>query len=141
MADSVRVPTSTVSLIILNLTFQTPGLEVKVNREVINDVYRDAAAGSQKSLLVYTDEQNVPMDMVGMRAAVVLEAAETHTRTGFVNLDLAAVPELADIDGIDQRVVPVPVTHAKLFGWYDNEYGSYTNMLGELTVHVHRRIS
>jgi glyceraldehyde 3-phosphate dehydrogenase len=32
------------------------------------------------------------------------------------------------------------VTHAKIFGWYDNEYGSYTNMLGDLTVHVHRAL-
>ena len=30
----------------------------------------------------------------------------------------------------------MPVTHAKIFGWYDNEYGSYTNMLGDLAVHV-----
>ena len=27
-------------------------------------------------------------------------------------------------------VIEVPVTHAKIFGWYDNEYGSYTNLLG-----------
>jgi glyceraldehyde 3-phosphate dehydrogenase len=140
MADSVRIPTSTVSLIILNLTFQTRGMEVKLNRDVINGVYRDAAAGAQKGLLVYTEEQNVPMDMVGMRAAVVLEAAETHTRTGFVNVDLGAIPELSDIADIDQRIAHVPVTHAKLFGWYDNEYGSYTNMMGELTVHMHRRM-
>jgi glyceraldehyde 3-phosphate dehydrogenase len=34
----------------------------------------------------------------------------------------------------------VPVTHAKIFGWYDNEYGSYTNLLGDLTVHVARML-
>jgi glyceraldehyde 3-phosphate dehydrogenase len=141
MADSVRVPTSTVSLIMLNLTFQTRGLEINVNRDVINGIYRDTAAGPQKGILVYTEEQNVPMDMVGMRAAVVLEASETHTRTGFESLNLGAIPELSDIEGLSDRVVQVPVTHAKLFGWYDNEYGSYTNMMGELTAHVHRSIS
>lgn len=140
MADSVRIPTSTVSLIILNLTFQTRGMEVNLNRDVINGVYRAASEGPQKGLLVYTEQQNVPMDMVGMRAAVVLEAAETHTRTGFVNVDLGAIPELSDIEGIDARIAHVPVTHAKIFGWYDNEYGSYTNMMGELTVHVHERM-
>ena len=37
-------------------------------------------------------------------------------------------------------MIRVPVTHAKIFGWYDNEYGSYTNMLGDLAVHVHRTL-
>ena len=143
MADSVRIPTPTVSLIILNLAFQTRGKEILLNREVINGVYKDAAeSGPQQGLLVYTEEQNAPLDMVGMRAAVVIEAHETHTRTGFVNVDLTRIPGIEPemIDKLPEPVVHVPVTHAKLFGWYDNEYGSYTNMLGELTVHVHRAI-
>ena len=37
-------------------------------------------------------------------------------------------------------LLEVPVTHAKIFGWYDNEYGSYTNLLGDLTVHVHANL-
>jgi glyceraldehyde 3-phosphate dehydrogenase len=77
---------------------------------------------------------------MGMRAAVVIEGVETHTRTNFIDVDLNQVPE------VDPRVVlrlgksriHVPVTHVKIFGWYDNEYGSYTNLLGDLTVHVHR---
>jgi glyceraldehyde 3-phosphate dehydrogenase len=28
------------------------------------------------------------------------------------------------------------VTQAVIYGWYDNELGSYTNMLGDLTVKV-----
>jgi glyceraldehyde 3-phosphate dehydrogenase len=28
------------------------------------------------------------------------------------------------------------MTHVKICGWYDNEYGSYTNLLADLTVHV-----
>jgi len=28
----------------------------------------------------------------------------------------------------------------KIFGWYDNEMGSYTNRLGELTAHVAKHL-
>ena len=143
MADSVRVPIPTESLIILNVTFQTV-LEgddkSSVHRDKLNKIYADAAAGPQKGLLVYNEEQNVPSDVVGMRAAVVIEAAETHTRTGFVNVDLGQIPGLDPevIDHLDNATVKMPVTHAKAFGWYDNEYGGYTNLLGDLTVHVHQ---
>jgi glyceraldehyde 3-phosphate dehydrogenase len=34
----------------------------------------------------------------------------------------------------------VPVTQAVVYGWYDNELGSYTNMLGDLTVQVSERM-
>jgi len=141
MADSVRIPTSTVSLVILNVTFQTQGKEIDLNRGTINGVYRKASEGAQRDLLIYTEEQNVPMDMIGMRAAVVIEASETHTRTGFVNVDLKRIPGLETAaDQLHESLIHVPVTHAKIFGWYDNEYGSYTNMLGDLTVHVHRAL-
>jgi glyceraldehyde 3-phosphate dehydrogenase (phosphorylating) len=144
MADSVRVPLPTESLIILNVTFQSQ-LDAEgrssVDRRLLNRIYADAAEGSQKGVLVYSEEQNVPADVVGMKAAVVIEGAETHTRTGFVELDLASVPGLTlpapEPEGTRIRV---PVTHAKIFGWYDNEYGSYTNLLGDLTVHAHRTL-
>ena len=42
------------------------------------------------------------------------------------------------IEAFPKQRIQVPVTHAKIFGWYDNEYGSYTNLFGDLTVHVHR---
>ena len=141
MGDSVRVPTPTESLAILNLTFQEEidrDGRPRIDRERINRIYRDSAEGAQRGLLVYSEEQNVPADVRGMRAAVVIEGTETHTRTGFVDLDLSTVPGIDEMgfDGID-TIVQLPVTHAKVFGWYDNEYGSYTNMLGDLTVHVH----
>ena len=145
MADSVRVPIPTESLIILNLTLQSrigPDGESSIDRELLNRIYRDASEGSQKGLLVYSEEQNVPMDVLGMRAAVVIEAVETHTRTGFVELDLSQVPGVVPeaVERLPSPIIRVPVTHAKVFGWYDNEYGSYTNMLGDLTVHVHSRL-
>jgi glyceraldehyde 3-phosphate dehydrogenase len=100
-----------------------------------------AADGTQKGLLVYSEEQNVPADVSGMRAAVVIEAVETHTRTGFAEIDLSRIPSIDGVlDGLASPVVQVPVTHAKVFGWYDNEYGSYTNLMGDLSVHIHRTL-
>jgi glyceraldehyde 3-phosphate dehydrogenase len=145
MADSVRVPIPTESLIILNVTFQTQiGTDGKssVDAQLLNDIYREAAGGTQKGLIVYSDEQNVPADVLGMRAAVVIEGVETHTRTGFAEFDLTHVPDVDPklLEGLGSQVIRVPVTHAKIFGWYDNEYGSYTNMMGDLTVHIHRTL-
>ena len=127
MADSVRIPTVTASLIILNVTFQTemlPDGTVSVDREAINSIYREAAEGEAKGLVRYSEEQNVSTDMIGEDAAVVIEAIETHSRTGFVDLNLSG------------RVERMPLTHVKVFGWYDNEMGSYTHRLGQLTSHV-----
>jgi glyceraldehyde 3-phosphate dehydrogenase len=143
MADSVRVPVDTESLIILNMTFQSkirPDGRPSVTQEILNQIYQEAASSAQKGMLVYSDEQNVPADVVGMRAAVVIEGVETHTRTGFAELDLAQIPGIDSrlLEGREASTVRVPVTHAKVFGWYDNEYGSYTNMYGDLAVHVHR---
>jgi glyceraldehyde 3-phosphate dehydrogenase len=146
MGDAVRVPLATESLIILNLTFQSRIEEdggASVDRDLLNDIYRQAAGGSQKGLLVFSEEQNVAADVVGMKAAVVIEGSETHSRTGFMDVDLGQVPELGPTlrDQLASTRIRLPVTHAKVFGWYDNEYGSYTNLLGDLTVHVHRSCS
>ena len=136
MADSVRIPTPSVSLIILNVTFQSETLAdgtVSVERDVINAIYRDAAAAEAKGLLVLSDEQNVSADMQGENAAVVIEGVETHTRTGFMDL---RVPTRTPGTGADCETVRLPLTHVKVFGWYDNEMGSYTYRLGELTTRV-----
>jgi len=145
MADSVRVPLPTESLIILNVTFQSQIDSLgrsSVDGRFLNEIYREAASGSQKGLLVFSDEQNVPADVVGMRASVVIEGVETHTRTGFVDVDLTRIPAMdaRKLEALDTVRVQIPVTHAKIFGWYDNEYGSYTNLLGDLTVHVDRML-
>jgi glyceraldehyde 3-phosphate dehydrogenase len=136
MADSVRIPTQSVSLIILNVTFQSVSLPdgtVSVERDAINAIYQEAAQGEAQGLLKYSDEQNVSKDMLGETAAVVIEGVETHTRTGFMNLKVPAVSPTKDAQA---DVVRVPLTHVKVFGWYDNEMGSYTYRLGELTAHV-----
>ncbi|MFH1833624.1 MAG: glyceraldehyde 3-phosphate dehydrogenase NAD-binding domain-containing protein [bacterium] len=136
MADSVRIPTSSVSLIILNVTLQSetlPNGRVTVDREAINAIYREAAEGEARGLLKYSEEQNVSADILGEDAAVVIEAIETHTRTGFVDL---RVPAGEPGDTTTYREHRIPLTHVKIFGWYDNEMGSYTYRLGELTAHV-----
>lgn len=143
MADSVRVPISTESLIILNVTFQSTvdaSGKSNVSKEVLNGIYTEAAAGAQAGLLVYSEEQNVSADVTGMKAAVVIEGTETHTRTGFVRVDLTRLHGLDPtvVARLRQSEIEVPVTHAKIFGWYDNEYGSYTNLMGDLTLHVER---
>lgn len=142
MADSVRIPIPTESLIILNMTFQTritDDGQSTLTAEILNGFYADVSGAG---LLVYSERQNVPADVTGVRAAVVIEGVETHTRTGFVTVDLRSLPGLSrEIrEHLASGVIEVPVTHAKIFGWYDNEYGSYTNLLGDLTEHVHRSL-
>jgi glyceraldehyde 3-phosphate dehydrogenase len=140
MADSVRIPTSTVSLIILNITFHTPhdnADQAVVTQSFLNNVYKKAAEGSQKDLLVFSDRQNVSTDIIGMRAAVVVEGHENHARTGLVTLP----PETLRAAGVEtDKEVQIPVTHAKLFGWYDNEFGSYVNCMGELAIYVDKNM-
>jgi len=142
MADSVRIPIPTESLLILNVTFQSKILEDgkgNITTKVLNDLYRDAAEGKQKGLLRFTMEQNVSSDLVGAPEAVIIEACETHTRTGFISVDLREVPGLSRevLESLPDTLLRVPVTHAKIFGWYDNEYGSYTNRLADLCAYIH----
>jgi len=136
MADSVRIPTNTVSLINLNVTFHAELNELgqpNITRNLINDIYKQAAEGPQNGLLMYTERQNVSADMIGNMAAVVIEANETHTRTSFI-----AVPPktLKELGAPEDKTVYMPVTHAKIFGWYDNELGSYTNCLSRLINYI-----
>ncbi len=146
MADSIRVPTNTESLIVLNVTFQTSpngNGEAPINTKVINGIYRAKADNDPERLLRYTEEQNVSTDLIGVDAAVVIEGQFNHTRTAFIDVDLSQIPGLPDaiMNSVPARRMPVPVVHAKVFGWYDNEYGSYTNRMGDLTVHAHKQLT
>ncbi|MFO8144311.1 MAG: glyceraldehyde 3-phosphate dehydrogenase NAD-binding domain-containing protein [Candidatus Syntrophosphaera sp.] len=136
MADSVRVPITTVSLINLNVTFHTRMNELgqpSVTRKLLNQIYRDAAEGPQKGLLVYSERQNVSADIIGSMAAATLEAHETHTRTSFIPIPTQYFEEA----GVKtKKEIRMPVTHAKIFGWYDNELGSYTNSLSKLVNYI-----
>lgn len=136
MADSIRIPTSTVSLIALNITFNSrlnDNGEPYITAEYIKNLYSRAAAGAQKDLLFFSDRQNVSLDLLGFPAAVVIEGNEIHTRTGFLQVP----PEILSHQGLEcKKELNIPVTHAKIMGWYDNEYGSYVNCLGKLTEYV-----
>jgi len=130
IAESVRIPTSTGSLIILVINIQDePGKPTK--RDYINTIYRDYAELSP--YLRYSEKQNVSSDIIGVpRAAAIIEATETHTRTASISVNLARTGAA----GISDSILDVPVTQAVIYGWYDNELGSYTNMLGDLTIKV-----
>lgn len=139
IAESVRIPTSTGSLIILVINLQEqPGGEF-VRRESINDIYRQAAADSPEGHLYYTEKQNVSGDIIGMpRVAAIIEGHETHSRTAEATIDLAQIPgvDMKECSNPQDMVVHIPVTQAVIYGWYDNEMGSYVNMLGDRTVSI-----
>src|SRR3989339_1529370 len=145
MADSIRVPTTTESLIVLNITFPAPknGGASPLNRDSINSIYKKASANDPEHLVVYSEEQNVPTDLIGMDAAIVIEGQFNHIRTAFIDLDLSDIPDIpaAVREVLEQKNIRIPVIHAKLFGWYDNEYGSYTNRLGDLTTYIHKNLN
>ncbi|MDP3481637.1 MAG: glyceraldehyde 3-phosphate dehydrogenase NAD-binding domain-containing protein [Desulfoprunum sp.] len=133
MAESVRIPTSSGSLIVLVLNFQDDG-ENPIKRKYINSIYQDYAKNNP--YLVFAEEQNVSSDIIGLpAAAVVIEGSETHTRTASIRVNLQKTKTNCLVPGADP-ILAVPVTQAVVYGWYDNELGSYTNMLGDLTVQV-----
>jgi len=133
MAESVRIPTTTGSLIILVVNLQDE-LDHPIKRDAINGIYKDFAAIN--SYLKFSEEQNVSSDIIGLpAAAAVIEGSETHTRTANIQVNLAKVKADSLKPGADP-IVSVPVTQAVVYGWYDDALGSYTNMLGDLTVHI-----
>lgn len=133
IAESVRIPTSTGSLIVLVLNVQDD-LDSPLKRDRINSIYREYAANSK--YLEYSEEQNVSSDIIGVpEAAAVIEGTETHTRTASIPVNLNKIKSCA-IDAGADPILNVPVTQAVIYGWYDNELGSYTNTLGDLTVEV-----
>ena len=140
IAESVRIPVSTGSLIILVVNLQEEPSGESIRRGVINGIYRDAAARDPRGYLHYSDEQNVSCDIIGLpRAAAMIEGHETHTRTADVSIDLQKV---CQVDGPGsttqngQGMIRISITQAVIYGWYDNEMGSYVNMLGDRTVSV-----
>ena len=102
---SVRVPTPNVSLV--DVTFHT---EKATNADEINRVLREAADGSLKGILSYSDEQ-------------------------LVSIDFNDNPNSSIVDTTFTRSVD-PHMH-KVLSWYDNEWG-YSNRILDLIAHVAR---
>lgn len=138
MAESVRIPITTGSLIILVITLSDEIDRPPVNGDLINNIYKEAAKREKRGYIKYTDEQNVSSDIIGLIGpAAIIEGHETHTRTAYISLD---VGKLFKLPAETLTAVPadpeIPITNAVIYGWYDNELGSYTNMLGDLTVKI-----
>jgi glyceraldehyde 3-phosphate dehydrogenase len=139
IAESVRIPTSTGSLIILVVNLQEEPGGAFVGREDINAIYRQAADDNPAGYLCYTEKQNVSSDIIGMpRMAAVIEGHETHTRTAESMIDLEKIPAIPKMLATEfqDRVLRIPITQAVIYGWYDNEMGSYVNMLGDRIISV-----
>jgi glyceraldehyde 3-phosphate dehydrogenase len=140
MAESVRIPTSTGSLVILVMNIQDEDPSTPIRRDLVNSIYRKASDGYLSRYLAYTDKQNVSADVIGTPAAAIIEGRETHTRTANLRVNLrrvCAVPQ-ESLKGLQEGTLEVPITQVVVYGWYDNELGSYTHMLGERTVEVAR---
>jgi len=130
IAESVRIPTSTGSLIILVVNLQDE-LASPIKRADLIGLYKDFAKTSP--YLLCSEQQNVSSDIVGYpRAAAVIESTETHTRTATVKVNLPTAARAA----MGCECLDVSVTQAVIYGWYDNELGSYTNLLADLTERI-----
>lgn len=139
IAESVRIPTSTGSLIILVVNLQEEISGDSIRRDLINTIYKKAAEEDPEKYLLFSNKQNVSSDIIGLpRAAVIIEGLETHTRTANVTIDLQKVPgiDAKIIEYLKDTVIKTPVTQAVIYGWYDNEKGSYVNMLGDCVIYI-----
>ncbi len=104
---ALRVPVPTGS--ITDLTVETrAGLTV----DDVNSAYREAANGSLKGLLSYSEDPLVSTDIVNDPHSCIFDAGLTK----------------------------VIGTQVKVAGWYDNEWG-YSNRLVDLTEYVAARLS
>lgn len=99
----IRVP-------VLNgsLTDFTCTLKKQTTVEEINAKFREAAAGSLKDILYYTEDPIVSVDIINNPYSCIFDAQLTSIVGGLV----------------------------KVVGWYDNEFG-YSNRLVDLLVKVH----
>lgn len=139
IAESVRIPTVTGSLVILVIDFQDDLNGGAIRREMINGVYRQSALDDPNGYLNYTDKQTVSGDIIGLpKAAATIEGHETHTRTAELKIDLNQVPGIKELVSSPQEssVIRIPITQTVIYGWYDNEMGSYVNIMGDRTVSI-----
>jgi len=140
IAESVRVPLTTGSLIILTVNIQDESLENHITKDLINNIYKEAAESKYKGYLIFSMEQNVSTDIIGYpKAAAIIEGRETHTRTALAKVDLLkACRGLSEekIKDILCSHIEVPITQVVVYGWYDNELASYTHLMVDLTVYI-----
>lgn len=142
IAESVRVPTTTGSLVILVIAFYDDVNKPKIDKNLINKIYIDAEKKNKKGYIKYTEEQNVSVDIIGMFGpATIIEGHETDTRTVNVPLQLSQVQQIPEsVACACPSIINIPITQASIYGWYDNELGSYTKMMGDLTVKIASKV-
>jgi glyceraldehyde 3-phosphate dehydrogenase len=104
---SIRVPTPNVSLVDL-----TVELEKETTKEEINAAFMAAAAGPLKGVLLYSDEPTVSIDYNGNPHSSIFDATNTFV--------------LGDRGNF-----------AKVFAWYDNEWG-FSNRMVDMARHLTR---
>jgi len=104
---ALRVPTATVSIVDFVATVRRPA-----TREAINDAFKQAAAGSLKGILAYTDEPLVSSDFRG----------DDHS---------------AIVDGLSTQALGDHLV--KVLAWYDNEWG-YSCRIADLAQFIAQRL-
>jgi len=87
---AMRVPTSTVSVVDL-----VANLERAMTKETVNEAFRDAASGSMRGILGYTDEP-------------------------LVSIDFKGDPRSSIVDGLSTMTIGDDML--KVLAWYDNEW-------------------
>ncbi|MCP3955643.1 MAG: glyceraldehyde-3-phosphate dehydrogenase, partial [Desulfobacterales bacterium] len=115
IAESVRIPTATGSLIILVLNLQEALSGIPTTKNALKDIYRQAAEIDPKKYLRYSHKQNVSCDIIGIpRAAATIEGSEIHTRTAELAVDLENVPGLNKelLASLNAPLIRVPITQA-----------------------------
>jgi len=142
VAESVRIPNTTGSIVILMVNIQEDP-ENPLSQAGINRLYRDAAEGYFSPYISYSEAQNVSSDIIGTAAAVVIEARETRVQKGKVRLTVAPgcrISPEGSLGSSEGCTVEAPVSQVVVYGWYDNELGSFTHMLGERTIALGRQL-
>jgi glyceraldehyde 3-phosphate dehydrogenase len=103
---SFRVPTPTVSVVDF-----TADLEREASVEEMNAAFREAAEGSLKGIMAYTEEPLVSMDLKG----------DTHSTI---------------VSGLDTIAIG---TLVKVVAWYDNEWG-YSCRVADITKFIAEKL-
>jgi len=104
---SLRVPTATVSVVDFVATLNKPA-----SVEAVNNAFKEAAAGSLKGILGFTDEP-------------------------LVSTDFRGDPRSSIIDGLSTMMVGD--NFLKVIAWYDNEWG-YSCRVSDLTAFLAERL-
>ena len=80
---------------------------------------------------ILSDREEFRQAMVAV-AGVAVRSLAIMTR----DLESGIYDDPEFLDAVKHHVYRIPITQAVIYGWYDNEMGSYVNMLGDRTVTV-----